>query len=1077
MKKSGSAVVSVLCASLASWAVASQTVVDRHARRDFGTVAVASDDMFFIDSGAGSVTKSGTGDWTLPLGNFFAFGSGFEFGLLGGGLNLTAGTAPDYVATPPAALNDAAVWLVAGRNFATNAAGNVTAWYDARESSAAAVQYGYAEAPAEVLAGTKEGVVSAAKNNRPAIAFRAFLTGSGKTERSLELRTVAGNAATYNMYDGFYVISPRGRQASENQHAPILGNTANGYFFSGSKGTGAMLSEDGNAEWKAYACTYRHNGVEEDPTAPIDGNACHVCSFSAYNTLTIPINSLVRDRNLGSGGVYLHEVLIFTRRLTPAERAQVTAYLMQRWQVEAGVMTVNGIEGTVVKVPDVSMDKVNISGGAAFGPAGDSFTPSMHYAAREFAKRYRLEAGGGHLNAQGTEYALRLADGDNITIDDTQSTNRLVRNSAGTAGRISISGARRATVIDQVPATKLTVSSTSGDIVLRGRSKVDTPYLATGSAPATLSATSLSVPAGTGGATVSVTIPTTGDWEVEFDIRNAALFKTGGSWTTGAAVSYKVFLDGHVDKLDKIALTVNPSEIGNVVPHRRYLIRGLEAGSYTLKIAGLSAGVVAASVSNLAFTFVPNPERETIVPVTEGDFESMSMNKPYFSSRDNLGSGAYTQWQIANGTGIAANPIVQSVVNSMMGVAVTSGGYDFQFRAHELGRYGDNALMWIHTNSTASTIRNTAVSPATVLPAGTWKLRMKACRMTTGPTSFSSKVGTNPADSTQRCGKALARYQAMVKVNGGSPVDLGVTDEVDSFVGKTYCYPNAFTVAEGDSVVVVLDQLVGWSFSLTDDYEFVKVEENPVEPAGLGPELIVDGSFESDGTGGTKNWTRDSYTDDSAQRVDVISVHQNTYGKTACDGDYVARSFSGARYYQPVALEKGVYRLSYWSRARCDSVYGNGLPGYACRLHFWYASEGSATTNRIVSGDTLWCTNFYETTALFEVKAAGTYVVGFNADPRIGGVANDSLTDCVSVRKVLDMTSVPEVASTAELGLDPGNGQIRLDYPGTLDVRVLRMKGRRYFGEVSAETYPECVAGPGTIRVTGPPEGAVLIVR
>lgn len=1075
MKKIVSVAVFAFSVSLAQGVWASEIVVDRYGRIDFGSAPIASDDAVFVDSGAGSVTKSGTGVWTLPLGNFLAFGSGFELGILGGTVSLTAGTTPDFVATPPDVLDDAAVWLEAGKNFTTNATGDVTAWYDAREASAAATSYGYAQAEEKVVTGEQQGVTMAVKNDRKAVAFRAKVSN---IYRSLLLRTAAGTAATHDMYDGFYVVTPRGRSAGENQHAPILGNTLNGYFFSGNKGTGAMLSEEGNAEWKAYACTYRHNGVVEDPTVAIDGDACQLCEFSVYNSLTIPINSILRDRNLASGGIYLHEFLIFTRRLTSLERMQVTAYLMQKWRIETGVISIRGKDGDVVKTPDMALDKVNIVGDAAFGPAGDSLSPSFQYAMRDQTKRYRLEASGGRLNAQGTEYALRLADGDNITIDDSLTTNRAVYNAVGTAGTISIAGARRATVIDQVPATRLTATSDAGDIVLRARTKTASPYVVGGSVPATLSATSLSVPAGMGGATVSVTIPTAGDWEVEFDIQNNVGFQEGSPWTLGSAVSYRVTLVDHTDLLDKVALTVKPSLLGGVVPHRRYLIRGLAAGDYTLKFAGYAAGTKAASVSNLAFAFVPNPERETVVPVTEGDFESMSMNKPYFSSRDNLTS-TYTRWVLANGVGVNPNPVVQSVVNSMMGVAVTSAGYDFQFRAHELGRYGDNALMWIHTNSTQSAVRNTATSPATDLPAGIWRLRMKACRMTTGPTTFDSRVSTNPDGANARCGKPLAKYQAKVKLNGGNAVDLGVTDEIDTFTGKTYYFPNPFTVpAEGASVVVDLDQLVGWSFSLTDDYEFVKVEDSPAVAEGLGPELIVDGSFESDGGSGTSHWTRDNYTDGSgnAHRVDIQNPIQEPYGKTRCDGNYVARSFNGSRCYQPVELDVGVYRLSYWSRARCDYLYGTpkGMPSNVCQLHFWYAAEGSAETNHIVSGDTLWCTNFYETTALFEVKTAGTYLVGFHADPWKG---TDSLTDCVSVRKVLDTTAVPDVDPEADLTFRPTAGKVRLDYPGTLNVNRLRVNGKRLYGEVSAATHPQLLAGPGKVNVTGEPLGYMILIR
>lgn len=1055
--------------AVATAVTAAETVVDRHGRIDFGTSAVAPGDAYFIDPSAGSVTKSGSGEWTLPLGNFFALGTGFELGVLGGVINLSAGTEPDYVTTPPAVLrNDAAVWLAAGRNVATNADGDVTQWYDVRETAAAAAGYGYAEAYSTVLSDGVQGVATAVKDGRDAIAFRAYVGNS--LVRSLELRTVAGAATSYTMYDGFYVVSPRGPTGGENQHAPILGNMTTGYFFSGGKGTGAMLSEEGNAYWSAYTATYRHNGMVEDPTARVDGSKCHLCEFTAQTKFAFPIDSICRDRNLASGGVYLHEFIIFTRPITPQERAEVTAYLMQKWNLDRGRITINLASGTEIRAGDELLRRVDLKGDPLVGTGDQAVYPSMRYSDRKLPKRYLVGANGGRLNVQGTEYTLQLADGDAVTIDDSLTTNRAVTVASGAAGTTSVAGAGRSIVFDQVPATKLTASTSEGDIILRPRTPAAADYTA-GSAPATLSTTSVSIPAGTSGATATVTIPTAGDWEVEFDIQNLAEFKTGGSWTDGRNTSYRFSLVDHTNLLNKVVLTVKPSEIGGVVPHRRYLIRGLEAGEYTLKFAGYQNGTLAASVSNLAFVYVPNPAKETVVPVTEGDFESMAMNKAYFSSRDNL-NATYTKWTIANGPGIGANPIVQSIVNSMMGIAVTSDGYLFQLRPNALGRYGDNAMMWIHTNSTASAVRNTATSPATVLPAGTWRLRMKACRMSTGNLNFTDKIGQNPVENNKRCGKALAKYQAAVKVNGGAPVDLGITDEIDSFREKTYFFPNSFTVSEGDSVVVDLDQLVGWSFSLTDDYEFVKVGDEDAA-AGLGPELIVNGSFEDNWTG----WTTDHYTDAAGEhRVDRQFPNGKNFGSVQCDGNYAARPVRAARCYQTLALEAGVYRLSYWSRARCDYVYGNadGTPCFQCRLHFWCVEEGGSVTNRIVDGDTLWSTNFYETVALFTVKTAGTYCIGFHkdADPGV-----DSLTDCVSVKKVLDAASVPDIDPAAELVFNPADGKVRLDYTGTLDVKVLRVKGKRYFDEVSSELYPDVFSGPGTINVTGKPDGTVLIFR
>ena len=1045
--------------------IAAELTVERYEHLDMKVEASATiTDTLFISPEAGSVTKSGAGIWTLPLANCLRLGDGFELGLLNGTLNLTAGVTPDYVTTPPAVLQDAAIWLTAEKNVSVDDVGDVIGWYDARENSAAAVNYGYATTNSTV-SGSLRGPTTMTFDDKPALSFVGHVS---QLHKSLELKTATGSDASYAMCDAFYVMA-----LDDNLHfAPVLGNKSAGYFFT-NPGKGTVLSDEGNALWQAYQCEFRHNGAVADPAVALGANKRHLCEFTTCSGRTIPIDSIFRDRSLASGGHYLHELVIFTRHLTASERAQVTAYLLQKWEVNQGQnkITVNGVNGMLVKAEGGLLDQINIIGDAMIGTTSDSFSPSLKYQDRHQLKHYRLSTSGEQLNVEGTEYSLKLMDGDRITIDDSSDLVRTVANAAdGTAGEIVVTGAQRALVLDRVPTTKLTAVSSVGDIILRAPVVNPVSYKTNDSALATLSGSSLSVPAGTGGATVSVTIPTVGDWEFSFDFENACTFKTGSAWTDGRNASYYVQLYNSDNALlmQKIALTVKPSEVGGKVQHRRYLARGLVAGTYTLKFAGYLSSTFAATVSNLAFEYVPNIQRETVVPMTHGDFENMTFNKACFASRDNNG---YSGWTLTNG-GLPQNPAVQTIINGMMGFAVTSTGYDFEFRAHELGRYGDNALMWIHTNS-VSQVRNTAASPATTLPAGTWKLRMKACRMTTGPTNF-DKVGINPATNNRRCGKNLAVYTAQVTINDTDTVDLGESDAISTFAEKAYTFPNAFTVAEGDSVTVFLDQLVGWSFSVVDDFEFVKVEDAVV--AGLGPELIKDGSFELDGGSGGSNWTRDNYNDGTAHRVDLLNPTDSFWGSTYCDGYYAARAFNAARAYQPVMLEQGVYRLSYWSRARCDYVHGegDGTPSAVCKLHFWYAADGAATTNVIVTGDTLWSTNFYETTALFEVKTAGTYNIGFNPD---AGTGYDSLTDCISVRKVLDTQRVPDIAPDAELELINADGRVRLDYVGTLNVESLRINGKRLYNEVTSETCPEYVTGPGKILVTGARKGTTVILR
>lgn len=1074
----------VLCMGLAlaagaAWAA--ETIVARDERLviDDAVPALSEQDALFISPHAASVTKVGPGIWTLPLANSLGFsGGGFALDLQGGTLRLAPGAAPDYVAEPPDVLQEAALWLTAERNVSEDPVTGVTGWYDAREASASATRYGYAAQNAGVPTGQK-GVTNGVFRGRPALCFGQYV---GATFRSLELKTASGAPTAYDMRDAFYVmgLDPQGKDA--NAFSPVLGNSEAGFFFT-NPGKRTVLSADGNAHWRAYQCICRRNGVEADPTVPLEIGPSYLCAFTTQNGLSVSVNALSRDRNLASGGGCVHEVVIFERTLSAVERARVTAYLMQKWAVPtAARVCVNMADGTVVAPDEAALlQNVDLVGSVTLGLPPGPYAHMRDDVPQDRPWRYRL-GDASVLNAEGTEYRLALRDGEAVTVDDSSDLVRTVSSVlADPAGEVSVTGARRALVLDRLPVEtkRLTVSSGAGDVVLRAPPAAVRAQGA--AARLALSPTPVSIPAGTEEVSVPFAVPKDGDWELSFGLENAATFMTdAGGWTDGRDACYRVRLLDAAGRLrlEKIALAVKPSEVGGAVQHRRYLVRGLAAGAYALKLAGYWSATKAATVHALAFDYVPNPPDETVVPVTGGDFEQVVLPKPFFASRDNnsQNNNPGQSWTLTNG-GLKVNPAVQTYVNGMMVALDGNEGYAFQFRAHELGRYGDTALMWMHTNSTAG-VRNTATSPATTLPAGTWRLRMRACRMTTG----SNDVIQIAKDAThlRRCGKNLAVYAATVSVDGGGPVALGQTAPVDSFLGKDYFFPNAFTVADGASVVVGLDQLVGWSFSLVDDFEFVKVDL-PGEQE-LGPELVQNGSFEVDdiGSGAPEvgKWSVEVFTDASGKKHGGGRLWWDSefFGRTRGVGDYVWRAYNGGKAVQALDLDAGVYRLSYWSRARCDFVYGDkdGTPTNVGKMHFWYAAPGASVTNAIYDGDTLWCTNFYETTALFEVKDAGRYVLGFNPD---FGEAVDSLTDGVSVRKVLGPARAPDIASDAELVLSSGNGgRVRLDFSGTLRVKALRANGAWLYGEVSSATHPHVFAGPGTVK-TGAPPGLRVFIR
>lgn len=1080
MKKPNECLVSVLGALTALSIGATETVVVRDGHADFtATSTVAADDAWFVSPQAGWVTKSGAGTWTLPLSNFLGFfGSGFELGLRGGTLELTSGTAPDFVTTPPAVLQTAALWLAAGTNMALDTDSNsVLGWYDVREPSASAGSHCYAAAHADVP--TKTGVVPTTFQGKDALSFGTY--NNSQSAKALYLKNSEGGDYSCEMCEAIYVFS----FSTAKKFAPVLGNGTKAYFFT-NPGTaeGCVLSSQGNANWKTYQCEFRHNGDEADPTVGLSAETLHVCGFTAPRGFSVPVDSLVNDRG-NTGGCYLHEIVLFSSRLTDLQRAEVTAYLVQKWGVQTSSrLNIDVADGTCVQSADASLfDLVRLSGHGTMGTVSDPnarLQMILDYGRREMNPRYRLSTAGEKLEVQGTEYALQLADGDAVSVDDSNGVVRSVRNSPGVQGKVSVTGSGRSLVVDRMPSASVEVTAQSGEIVLRAPTDTEPKYVPGDVQTAVLGATALSIPAGLDGASTTVTFPADGDWEVEFDLSNECTFKTSGNWTNGKETAYSLSLadESAAEVFSAIAQTVKPSEVGGTVQHRRYLIRNVVAGTYTFAVKGADATSLSASLANLTFDFVPQVRRETVVPVVGGDFEQELLVKPFFPSVDNKNSS--DNWQLTNG-GLTANPVVQGVVNSMMGFAVTSGGYEFQFRSHELGRYGDNALLWIHTNST-SNARNTATTKkATTLSAGTWRLRMKGCRMTTGTDEF-SKVAKDPNSNLSRCGKYPAVFAAAVKVNGGAEIDLGRTDEVDTFSEKTYWYPNAFTVEDDASVVLSLDQLVGWAFALVDDFEFVRVDDDTDGAETLGEELIVNGSFETKGDVDEDmfGWMREDYSDTSGSSsvnrgVRRLAPIQKNYGTTGCEGTYAARSFNGGRISQVLALEAGTYRLSYWSRPRFNSE--TGVMDYLCKLHFWYAPVGgSSQTNVICDSDTLWSTNFTQHTVLFEVKEAGNYDFGFNSDHADRA---DSLVDCVSIRRVLGTPRAPatdEGTGLTVTSADPAS-KVRLDYRGTMSVKSLRVFGRKLYGEVSAANCPECFVGPGKINVTGAKPGLILVVR
>jgi hypothetical protein len=98
-------------------------------------------------------------------------------------------------------------------------------------------------------------------------------------------------------------------------------------------------------------------------------------------------------------------------------------------------------------------------------------------------------------------------------------------------------------------------------------------------------------------------------------------------------------------------------------------------------------------------------------------------------------------------------------------------------------------------------------------------------------------------------------------------------------------------------------------------------------------------------------------------------------------------------------------------------------------------------------------------------------VIGFNSEEKSG---TDVLVDRLSVRQVLREGLVPDIPNHSQITVS-GGGKMRLDYNGCLSLSKVRIGGKTFTGEISADKYPDYFCGPGMLFVS--PAGLVVTLR
>ena len=408
--------------SLAVFPAYAESVLPSNWETNVFVQAGASDTLvgpWRMSSASDGVAKTGGGTWTLPVGSVWTRGD-LDMDVHGGTLELSSGgsipaATPDM---PPAVLANAAIWLEAGTNTAPWAedAGRVNYWYDVRETKDASDNWSanwfrmYARPGKDVNSNTVTNYpvleqVETVSGTRPMMYFHGASSGSWMEYRN------AGGTAT---------------QRDKIRHVFVAINIAATYgFVLGVQGgsvpflhpqqidgtlTGGYASPPSGSPAFAFSRFYL-NGESAEPDVVVTKKGLQVieveCDDMAYGS----VGTLFNDRAIAKryGGDHVGELVIFTNRLTEAQRLEVGEYLLRKWvgEPKSPAVSVRLAEGTSARKG--STPAMIGGAGSLWLDGGGAWLQTGGY---PFFGTVRLTAGAGAGLAEVGELPYDLVAGD-----------------------------------------------------------------------------------------------------------------------------------------------------------------------------------------------------------------------------------------------------------------------------------------------------------------------------------------------------------------------------------------------------------------------------------------------------------------------------------------------------------------------------------------------------------------------------------------------------------------------------------------------------------------------------------------
>ncbi len=1069
-----------------------------------GGRVVTQTEAVAVSSAANGLAKRGDGTYVLPsdkllLRDQFTLKTGagtgeFRF--------VASGEAPTF--SQPDVMAEAAFWVDASRantlattvttNVVANADGsettnfvsNAETWYDVRDLEAVAAgnagTHPRAVASRALTFGDGETRVPSVEtlDGRAVVNF-----GCGRTGRYMMWRTPVGGT---NRIDGIRHLFAV--QCITNSWGYLLGSHTSANGAPGSQNASSLASVKADPLWSSAnhaICAGRtfQNGVAVDgytakarlgfhllefvtSELAVDGSDCFFSDHDYQASATTGGQSGGGDR---VGGDFLSEVLVFTNRLTEAQRMAIEAHLMAKWRLQAeapdvtlvtkdGTTTRLSTDGTACDASVVGNGRLEVTGDATAylqpmtddrlvvasspvtprgGTAGSDNAPVHSTAAQDtaaFAGEARL-AGVAYVN---TPVPLALEAGETVTANQ-DAAGLCVRVTADAKADALVKRGRGEVSLARIPAAVRTLSVQEGvlRLVAPGR-----PTGVEAGANAGVEAVFSSTDWANAETGATVTVPADGVYELSFSCRR-----------DGAQHNQPLYLDVVLSSDAMKATTVGRVVCVETKPTRFYRFRTprLTAGAYALALKPKSA-VAAAETSGAQFDgfrmVCVADETETSNVLANGDFEDFAwpLAAPGFSAA--VGNAA-TGWKFEQ----AADRLADALPSVAL---VTPGAMDAVSCFWDaLGyRHGAAAVCFCKPGGTLTRTNLT-------LAAGAYRVRARLARQ------------RHPYGSA---GTAAAVLTATVTPQGGTPIALGSVTQV-ARTATDVMWPGGFALAEPTAVDLAFTQTAD-TILIADDFEIVPARD-----------LLANGGFEQDvsTTSDAGNWMSEG--DSVARGWYENENHDKIFTQSYFAGTSYMRIRAAGLVRQQVAFPAaGVYRLTLHGHARHEvgssAFFGNPVRAWWLQPQ----ADGTVVTNEI--GRTSFdaqdeqSRNFLRFSWDFRVPKAGTYVLGLQGT----GIRDaTTLVDDVSLAWIDEDQVEAAPLADPELELRVATGaKVRLDYPGALTVRKLYLGGKRVRATacdadgnrtvtVSAVDYPDFFTGPGSVTVSIPSRGVLFILR